>query len=362
MAITTDGSIFDAAGDFFDTAFDTAGDFFDNSIDKISDIVDAASDYKGEKTYGDKVAYTLKNGISRPNRFSVLIPLPEKLLQKADSPETSKNTKKWFDTAVKAIKLFTGDGKHELTRGLDLMCSQTELPGKSINTSEAKYNGDVFKVGQSITYGNQQFAFKVSRDMYEKNIIDQWMNLVVNPANNEIGYLEDYAVNIVVYQLDEQDNIVHSVKLINAFPVMTNPLVLSNHESNTTHELQVGFAYTAWSVVELEESNSNPLYDTLMQTPLGPFLAPIISNPVVQRGLDYFENATGIDLEGEALNIYNQADDILKATTGESINKTAGLLNGMIASVGVNDTITPQQQSKLLDLISGTIGKLGTGE
>lgn len=338
--------------------FDQVSDVFSDGFDLFSDGVDAATEYKSKNySYLDKVAYTLKNGISRSNRFKVLIPLPEKMLKEVDKPETSNETKNWFNTTVKTIRLFTGDGRQELTRGLDLMCAQTELPGKSINTSEAKYNGDVFKVGQSITYGNQQFAFKVSRDMYEKNIVDEWMNLVVNPKNNEVGYLEDYAVDIFVYQLDELDSITHTIRLHNAFPVMTNPLTLSNHESNQTHELQVGFAYTTWSVVETDTS-SNPLLDTLMQTPLGPFLAPILSSPVVQRGLDYFENATGIDLEGEALNIYNQVDDILKAATGESINQTVGLLNAILASLDVNDIITPQQQASLMDLISGTIARI----
>lgn len=313
-------------------------------------------------TFKQYTAGIIKNGLAPTNRFQVLIPVPASLLP-SEKPAADgigsglSKLQKYFGEAVKVVRIFTGGGSTEYTRGLDLMCSQTELPGKTINTSETKYNGDVYKIGQSLMYGNHQFTFKVSGDMYEKTIVDSWMNLVINPETHEVSYLSDYAVTINIFQLDQRDKIVHAVSLIDAFPVMMNPLTLSNNEHNNTHELMVQFAYRRWVNLDLSAEAGNNL-GGLMDTPFGPYLAPFLSNPVVQRGLEYVKNATGLDLEGEAMNIYKQVDDIVQATTGESVNKTVGLLNTIKASVDVNDNISSTDAAKLLDLLDGTIGKL----
>lgn len=312
-------------------------------------------------SFKEYTANIMQNGLARTNRFQVLIPVPPILAYTTASEDDTDSTmgkiQGYIGEAIKVIRIFTGGGTAEYTRGLDLMCSQTELPGKTINTSETKYNGDVQKIGNSLMYGNQQFTFKVSRDMYEKTIIDEWMNMVVNPETHEISYLDVYAVNINVFQMDESDTITHAIELVDAFPVMMNPLTLSNSEHNNTHELMVQFAYRKWRNIDLSSKGDSGL-DSLMDTPLGPYLAPILTNPVVQRGLEYVKNATGIDLEGEAVNIYNQIDDIVKNTTGESINKSVGLLNQIMASLKTNDLLTRSQIDGLFDLVEGTINKL----
>lgn len=316
-------------------------------------------------SFKEHTANIMQNGLARTNRFQVLIPTP--MMRNAAAVDESSDEfigprppvsklKSLFGEAVKVIRIFTGGGSSEYTRGLDLMCSQTELPGKTINTSETKYNGDVHKIGQSLMYGNQQFTFHVSQDMYEKTIIDQWMNLVVDPETHEVSYMNDYAVTINVFQLDQNDKIVHAVALIDAFPVMMNPLTLSNSEHNNVHELMVQFAYRRWINLDLSADPNNNM-DSLLDTPLGPYLAPILSNPVVQRGLEYVKNTTGLDLQGEALNIYKQVDDIVKNTTGDSINKSVGLMNGIKASLDVNDKITQADAGKLFDFVEGAVKK-----
>lgn len=308
--------------------------------------------------FQEHTAHILKHGLSRTNRFRVIIQLPQKIVDNtAEEAKKSSKLAEWFGEAIKVVKIFTGNGTADFTRGLDIMCSQTALPGKMINVSETKYNGDTLKAGYSIMYGQQQFTFKVSRDMYEKNIIDSWMNLVVDPNTHEIGYHSSYATNIVIHQLNNRDQVVHSVMLEDAWPVNVNELVLSNLETNNTHELMVQFAYRKWKNVDLDTSG-NGLIDKLSQTPFGPFLAPILSNPAVQKGLEYLEEQTGIDLEGEAVNIYNQVDKIVRETTGESINQTITLINGIKANLDLVENISPTQLAKLMDLIDGTIDKM----
>lgn len=309
-------------------------------------------------TFKQFAAHVSKHGISRTNRFRVIIPLPEKLQSKfAQNADSKKSDFPTLQSIIKIVRIFTGPNSTEFTRGLDLMCSQTELPGKTLNTTETKCNGDVKKIASTITYGNQQFTFKVSGDMFEKNIIDAWMNLVVNPFTHEVGYYDEYVVPITIHQLDIQDRIMHTVVLNDAYPVMSNPLVLSNVEANNVHELMTQFAYKSWFNVETEETPTG-LVDMLSKTPLGPFVTPILSNPIVQRGLDYIEKNTGIDLEGEAVNVYNQVNGVITRNTGLSIGQTTSTVNKIKVKMEGNPVINSGDKTKLTGYINGLLNTL----
>ena len=301
-------------------------------------------------TFKEFLATITKYSLSRSNRFSVIIPLPP-ALRELTPTNSQRRVSAFFDNSVVKLVRSYFAGSSTITRGLELMVEQTELPGKNINTMDLKYNGDMLKMPNGIIYAVQQFTFHVSSDMYEKNIIDEWMNLIIDPRTHEIGYMDDYSTNIIVNQLDERDNIVHSIVLYDAYPMNVNPLVIANSETNMTHRLMCMFAYRKWERIGESENDRNSLIDSLSQTPLGPYITPILNNPVVQKALDVFETNTGIDLEGEAVAIYNQLDDIVRATTGSSINKTVGLIEGIRAQVNNDDKLDNTQKAKILDLI-----------
>lgn len=347
-----------------DELIDSTKGVLDDSLGFVKEGVgllkDGMNSASSGRTQGlsSHTASILKNGLSRTNRFQVIIALPQKIVEDTEkNAEKSSQLAQWFGEAVKIVKIFSGKGSADYTRGLDLMCAQTSLPGKTINVSETKYNGDTLKSGHSILYGQHQFTFKVSTDMYEKDIIDNWMNLVVDPTTHEVGYHSDYATNIIINQLNTNDKVVKSYMLEDAWPVNVNELVLSHLESNNTHELMVQFAYRRWKDLDLD-STGNGLLDKLSQTPFGPYLAPILSNPAVQKGLEYLKDSTGLDLEGEAVNIYNQVDKIVRETTGESIGNAVSLLNGIKANLDLTENISPEQIVKLSEIIDGTIGKI----
>jgi len=258
---------------------------------------------------------------------------------------------------IKVLSSYIGGSSTDVTRGLELMCEQTELPGKAITTADVKYNGDFIKLPYSVVYAAQQFTFTVSRDMYEKNVIDEWMNLIYNPVRHEIGYHDDFVSNIIVNQLDMNDNVVHSILLRDAYPMITNPLVVSNAESDQAHKLMSMFAYRRWERISEAENDTTDV-TRLAETPLGPYVAPILSNPAVQKALEVFEANTGIDLEGEAVAVYNQLDGIVTATTGTSVNKTASLIEQIRARTLNNNKISSQQKAELIELIDTLLNNL----
>lgn len=305
----------------------------------------------------EQFAHVLKHGLARSNRFQVLIPLPRQLQQKANNTSQDKVSSFLNSDVIKLISSFATGGT-EVTRGLDMMTEMTELPGKNLTTTDIRYNGDFYKLPYGVVYEPQQFVFRASRDMHEKNIIDEWMNLIYNPNSHESSYADDFSVNITINQLDEQDNIVYSIVLHEAFPTLCSAMQLSNEETNNFHRLSVSFMYRRWGRVGESEETSTGLIDALSQTPLGPIVTPVLSNPAIQKGLEVFETNTGIDLEGEAVNIYNQVNSIVENTTGTSINKSISLIESIRAATDNNNNITNDQKAQVIEIIDDTLSQL----
>ena len=301
-------------------------------------------------------SYILKHGVSKPNRFQVIIPIPAGLQRAADSNNDSLLSQFLNSDVVKLIRDIVSGG-NSVSRGLDIMIDETALPGKNLVSSEVKYNGDMYALPYGATYNDITFSFKTSSDLYEKNIIDKWMAYIYDPTLHEIAYMDDYVVDITINQLDENDNIVHSVILKDAFPMSADDMNLSNEERDSTHKVNTVFAYRRWLSDTLTATSTSNV-GSLSQTPLGPYINPILSNPAVQKGLEIFERETGIDLEGEAVNVYNQLNDIVKNTTGSSINQAVGLIESIKAETEINDDISDDQKAKIIGIIDDTLSAL----
>lgn len=303
-------------------------------------------------------AHVLKHGVARKNRFRVLIPLPSVLNEKTASTNQETSSSIFGSDILSLVPTFSGSSPADVARGLNLMIDSTSIPGKSISTTELKYNSDYHKIPYYNLYEDQEFVFKVSRDMYEKNVIDSWMDNIIDPITHDLSYYDEYVSNITIEQLDEADNVVYSVVLKDCFPISCSAMDVSQDPSEETHRLATTFAYKRWM-----KPHENGVVDSgvmdLSQTPFGPIINPILNNPAVEKGLEVFEQNTGINLEGEALSIYNQVEDIVKNTSGQSINKNVSLINGIKVSTQNNDRLTTTQQEEVIKVIDDVLSKLG---
>lgn len=310
-------------------------------------------------TIQEHIEYIRKHGIARTNRFQVKIPLPPMMNDSLNSNSQEKTTSIFGEDVFEVLSSFSGSGSSEITRGLAMMIEDTSIPGKSLATTNIRYNGDFVELPYSAIYEAQTFTFAVSQDMYERNIMDHWMDFIFDPRAHTIGYMDDYATDIVIDQLNIQDEIVYSSILKDAFPTQCNPLPVSNEDQNNFHRLAITFAFRKWiRSEENKKSGNDPLVDSLSQTPFGPYIQDVISNPVIQKGLDTIESYTGIDLEGEALSMYNKIDEIVRSTTDQTVNQTISLLEAIKGSIGLNGEITDDQAARLLDIVDDVLGNL----
>jgi hypothetical protein len=158
-------------------------------------------------------------GLSRPNRFEVVITPPS--------------------------KLSSSFGESYLS---SLYVEQASLPLLNLSVKSFKIFGPSYQRPISSEYGGEglSLTFHVDREMRIRKFFEEWMHIIVDPDKFTVGYQSDYIADVYIKQLDEQDNVTYEVKLIEAFPRSMNMLELNNGSTNQTHRLNVVFAYRNW--------------------------------------------------------------------------------------------------------------------
>ena len=156
--------------------------------------------------------------LARPNRYDVQIPIPLVL-----SPF-------YLDTA----------------RNLQFRCEATEMPGRTLVTTDRKIgSAPVQKIPYQTTYNDLTMTLIVGSDMMEKLFFDQWMDFINPSSNYNFIYKSNYTVNIAINQYDSTGNLTYKAVLIDAYPMIVNQLDL-DWTNDGYHKLSVVFAYTNW--------------------------------------------------------------------------------------------------------------------
>jgi hypothetical protein len=198
----------------------------------------------------------INKGLARPNRFEIQINLPNSI---ASSPA--------------AQSLGSQD------RTISIACEVSHLPQLLLHTKPYMIYGPAQQRVITSDYGGEQIdmTFLVDKDMYIKAFFDTWMHNIVYPNTFNVNYLENYATDIIIKQLDEQDNIKYQVTLISAFPKSISPLTLDYSATNQVHKMSVSFAYRKWTVyhsatgLDSRETSSFP-DDSIDPIPFQPLL------------------------------------------------------------------------------------------
>jgi len=141
------------------------------------------------------------------------------------------------------------------SKTLSLRCESATFPGRTIATTDLKIYGPVEKIPYSTTYDDISFTFIVTGNMLEKELFSAWL-WKINPYDNwNFEYKENYVCDITITQYDITDNEIHSVSLVEAFPISINQLDLDWSNDNAYHKLTVTFAYKYWYTSATAERN-----------------------------------------------------------------------------------------------------------
>ena len=180
-----------------------------------------------------------RGGLAPANRFAVYMPLPlisfdpQKLIAKAFGKGNS---------AAGGLKSFFND-----PRDISMLCDSVTLPGRQISTNEVYNNMLGVKMPYNYINDEVSMTFHVTNDHFMKEFFDNWVDRIFDRGTMTMSYKSDYAVDILIEQLDQKDIPVYACSLKNAFPVSVTSYEISNASDNTFQKVTVNFAYEDWS-------------------------------------------------------------------------------------------------------------------
>ena len=132
---------------------------------------------------------------------------------------------------------------------LSLVCHNAQIPGLTMvaTDKDLTYRSNV----RQKTYDDITLAFHCNDDMLELKYFQDWMESMVDPATNRVGFYNNYIGTITVHKLSRQlnknngtdSNATTLVTVINeAYPKRIEPLSL-DYSGTGVMSLSVNFSY-----------------------------------------------------------------------------------------------------------------------
>ena len=199
-----------------------------------------------------------KGGPARSNRFEVILPIPPYIGQFVGNSVIEKILNfpnSIFSDVSGAINSALGtqdqDGPMKssnpsVSRYLSLQCEAAELPGRTLETADARIYGPSFKIPYRMQYTDTTLTFICTNDFYERKLFDRWMEAIIPADTNNPRFPKSeasrYMTNIRIIQYDDIVRQIFAVDLIDAFPIGISPQTLS-WQDDGFHRLSIQFAY-----------------------------------------------------------------------------------------------------------------------
>ena len=175
-----------------------------------------------------------KGGLARTNRFQVIFTPPSVSLRNLN-PEVLVGS---LVSGSFKVKNLIND-----PRDISLLCVSAQLPGRQITTADYIAEKQAVPQVQSIIDEDVTLKFILTNDYYMKIMFDNWVNSIVDLDKYRVGYKKDFAVDVVIQQLNDKNIPVYGVRLENAFPTTVAAIELDNSSENSIQELSVTFSY-----------------------------------------------------------------------------------------------------------------------
>ena len=201
-----------------------------------------------------------KEGLARPSRFQVILPIPsyvntfisssilEKLLNLPNSVFSDVTTRVLGQSEQQV------SSNPSISRYLALQCESAELPGKSLTSADVTIYGPGFKVPYKANYSETTLTWICTNEFYERKLFDRWLESIVPTDTNNArfpkghGLSGGYMTNIKIVQYDDFIKQIYAVELIDAFPVGISSQALSWSDDGI-HRLSVQFSYQKFKTI-----------------------------------------------------------------------------------------------------------------
>jgi hypothetical protein len=203
-----------------------------------------------------------KGGLARPCRYEVIIPIPAYIGQAIGNSFLEKVLNfpnSIFSDVSDAINSALGSESQgmksanpSMSRYLALQCESAEIPGRTLETADARIYGPSFKVPYRMQYTDTNLTFLCTNEFYERKLFERWMEAIIPSDTNNPRFPKSdatrYLTNIRIVQYDDFVRQIYAVELIDAFPIGVAPQALSWAEEGF-HRLSVSFAYQKYRTI-----------------------------------------------------------------------------------------------------------------
>ena len=128
-------------------------------------------------------------------------------------------------------------------RDISLLAENVTLPGRQISTIEYIAEKQTVKIPYGIINEDVTASFLLTNDYYIKSMFDDWLKDCFDVENYRAKFKDDFAVDVVIQQLNEKNLPVYGVRLEKAFPTTVASITLDNNSESTVQKLSVTFSY-----------------------------------------------------------------------------------------------------------------------
>lgn len=129
---------------------------------------------------------------------------------------------------------------------LSFLCEAAELPGRGFMSTDIRYYGPNFKAPYQSVYEDLNLTFICRDEFMERELFDDWMN-IINPIRSfNFSYKDDYTCQIRLHQFSDLANeSKYTFTFEKAYPILISPQPATWADDNF-HRLTVSFTYVRW--------------------------------------------------------------------------------------------------------------------
>lgn len=145
-------------------------------------------------------------------------------------------------------------GSTSTIRSLSLLCNSAIIPGLNMVTTETSLDYRA-KVKQKV-YDDISLSFFCTEDMAELHFFQEWMESMVNPVTNRVGFYDSYVRNITINKLnlssssgeetsgvDIDNYLTLETVLHDAYPKRIDPIAMDYSSKDSIMTMNVSFGY-----------------------------------------------------------------------------------------------------------------------
>lgn len=144
-----------------------------------------------------------------------------------------------------------GINDNQTPRIIQMRCLETDVPGRTVQTSESNLYGPMRKIATSSIFNDITLRFLMDEKFYIREYFEKWIDLIVGDYRTtetegsmfHLGFYDDYIGNIEITQYNDIGEVKHKTKLLEVFPTIILEENLSWENGNQFLTLPVTFYF-----------------------------------------------------------------------------------------------------------------------